>query len=231
MHQLSMAAILEKNKLSSDKPWYLLLDIVLNPDDPSTAVSLARNTDPVLYNGKTYDAYNFDLDVVEEKGNAELPQVQLRASNVGRLLEGSLTKYNGGVGASVTLSVVNEANMAGEPDLTLEFTILSTSTDEEWVTFDLGADSPMRMPFPKNYYYATNCHHVYNSPAVQAGTRGRFCKFAGTDQTSMDLVNFPTATFTTCDKTWNGPNGCQAHKNQPNFGGFPNLDQQAIAGI
>lgn len=240
MLSLSLAAILEKNKLSSDKPWILLLEVQLSASVPGSMVRFARNTEDVVFGGKLYQKFNFELDSLEEKGQAELPQVVLRVSNVSRILEGFLTAYSGGVGATVNLYVVNEANTGGEPDLAMQFTIVTSSADANWVTFELGADNPMRKPFPRHYYLATSCRLIYNTPTMRAvlpdgDPRGKFCKASGLLDNVADpvtgIVPYPLADDLSCDKTWTGPNGCAAHKNQINFGGFPNLDQQAISGI
>lgn len=240
MLSLSLAAIIEKNKFYSDKPWILLVAVQLDSTDPLSLVRVARSSEDVVFNGSTYQKFNFEIDSLEEKGQAELPQVLLRVSNVNRIMEGILNTYSGGVGATLNLYVVNEANMAGEPDLAMQFTIVTTTADAEWVTFELGADSPMRKPFPRHYYLATSCRLIYNTPTMRAvlpdgDPRGKFCKASGLLDNVADpvtgIIPYPNADDDSCDKTWNGPNGCAAHKNQLNFGGFPNLDQQAISGI
>lgn len=213
MLNLSLAATLEKHKLDSTNPWYVLLDLSMNG---SVILRLARSTDDVVFQGNTYSAFAFEIDTITDKSSGQLQQISLRAANANRLLEGYLTQYNGGVGGTVTIYVVSATNLAGEPDLMVTFQVEDASSDEEWATFTLGADNPMRQPMPKFIYMSNHCRHVYNSPTLQAANHpdGLGCGYLG-----------PMAS---CSLTLDGPNGCRAHDNTARFGGFPGIDTQGF---
>jgi lambda family phage minor tail protein L len=213
MRSLSLPVTLEKHKLASDQPWFMLLDIIFNADtDTPTYIRIARNTEDVTFQGNVYQAFNFEPDVSEDNGKGELPTVSIRVSNVNRAIHGYLEQYSGGVGAKVILYLVNKANMNGEPELQADFEVIDAHADVMWVTFTLGGDSPMRQMFPRFYYLQNYCIWTYNTPAMQAGLdpRGLQCGYKGN--------------LTTCSKTLDGANGCRAHNNSGRFGGFTTID-------
>lgn len=215
--------------MESENPWFLLLEVIFQDKKDAQGqivegpkIRLVRNTDDVDYQGETYTAFNFDLEMQQETSSGELPSVNLRVSNVSRILEGLLSQYEGGVGALVNLHVLNTSNLEGDPELSTQFTVVNSAADADFISFSLGADSPMRKNFPKFIYLANHCRFVYNSPAL-AGAKsplGKMCGYLPAGGEHMP----------TCDKTFDGINGCKAHGNQKRFGGFPNLDGAGIRG-
>jgi phage-related protein len=200
---LSIAAQRDKSKLASGDAWILLLDITWN----GTHFRLARNTDAINFDAgdghgiQEYQPFNFDLNV-EQPGGAQLPTINVRASNTMRILQGIIEQYAGVVGATANIYVYNTANPAGEPDLALTTTIMKTTCTAELATLALSAPSPMRQLFPKFLYRATFCMWVTNY-------KGEQCQYSG-----------PIAN---CDGTYAGTNGCIAHNNAKRFGAFPGI--------
>ena|SRR5579864_6155603 len=210
---LTLAAARDKSKLASADPWIVLLDI----NYQGNHVRLARNVDPVNFDAgdgfglQIYQAFAFDLGTKEMQATGQLPTVQLKVSNVNRLVQGLIEQFQGAVGAQAAIYVVNMANPKGEIDLALIFTIMQTSSNAEWVTFTLGAPSPLRQLFPRFVYRADFCMWQYNAPALQAvgDPRGFQCGYTGA--------------MPSCDLTLDGPNGCTAHNNSVRFGAFPGI--------
>lgn len=210
---ISVLANIERHKIASGEPWLLLADIVWpgnSSDDPNVVqqhVRLARNTDPVVFdagdgNGpQTYEAFNFEMGDLTVGSNGSVPEMELKASNVMRALQSLIEQYAGVVGADLFLYVVNPVNPAGEPDLTLQFTIKKTVSDAKLVHFSLGASSPLRRLFPLYTFWPNFCIHRYKS--IQCGYTGP---------------------LPSCTRTLDGSNGCEAHNNQVRFGGFPGID-------
>ena len=212
---LSVAANAERHNLASGEAWVLLMRLVLQD---GTAVHLARNTDPVFFDpgdgtgSQVYAPFSFKMGEFTVSSNGQLPQLELQASNIGRVLQGALMQYGGAVGANLTLYVVNTANPAGEAELELDFQVLSTTADNKMVRLKLGASSPLRSVFPLHRFYPNHCIWRYNSPALQATNNplGAQCAYQGT--------------LPTCSLTLDGPNGCEVHNNSIRFGGFPGID-------
>ena len=230
---LSVAANLERHKLGSGQPFLCLLCLQypgsINPTAPQQYVRLVRNLDPVTFdsgdgNGpQIYQPFNFELGEIVTSSTGSVPQMDLKASNVLRLLQTTIEQYGGCVGANLNLYFFCTANPAGEPDLALSFTVQSTVCDLKLVTFKLGASSPLRRLFPLFMYRPNYCIWPYNSPVLQAQAAanpafrnpGKQCAYLGP--------------MTSCSHTIDGATGCQAHNNILRFGGFPGIDTNGAA--
>jgi lambda family phage minor tail protein L len=230
---LSIVANIERHKVASGEPWILLLDLEWpgdassDPDVTQQHLRLARNIDPITFDAndglgaQVYQPFNFSMGDFAASTNGSVPELEVQASNVMRVIQGIIEQYAGVVGANVYLYVVNSANPAGEPDLTLQFTVKQTICDAKLVHFKLGSSSPLRRLFPIHMYRPNFCIWQYNSPALQAAGAtvnndmpGSQCGYIGA--------------LTTCSHTYDGATGCQAHGNQMRFGGFPGIDTNGI---
>lgn len=140
-----------------------------------------------------YTPLAFDWTSSTTTTDGSLPSSMLRVSNVRRILQGAITQYQGAVGSTVSLYVVNTASPGGECDLAVQYTILKSQPSNLWITFTLSAASPIRQLFPK---------WIYNQggPCLWLSEyKGPRCGYAG---------NLPT-----CDGSFDGANGCIAHGN------------------
>ncbi|HEY1502593.1 MAG TPA: hypothetical protein VGF88_23665 [Acidobacteriaceae bacterium] len=210
---LSVVANIERHNLASGDPWILLMDVEWpgnSASDPGVTqqhVRLARNLDPITFDANdgngpcVYEPFNFEMGEFNISSNGSVPQLEIQASNVMRVLQRLIEQYAGVVGANLYLYVVNTANPDGEPDLTLQFTILGSTSDAKLVHLKLGASSPMRRLFPLLMYWPNFCIWKYKS--LQCGYTGA---------------------LPTCSRTLDGTTGCEAHNNQLRFGGFPGID-------
>jgi len=229
---LSLAANIERHKLSSDEPWLILMQIQYpgsaNPDATQQYLRLVRNLDPITFNEpdngpQEYSPFNFSLGDYSVSSQGNFPELEIKASNVLRMLQGIIEQYAGLVGANVTLFVVNTANPAGEPELQMNFTVRQVQCTAKIVSIKLGAPSPIRRLFPLYMYRPNYCMWVYNSPALQAKAAadptwknpGRQCGYSGS--------------MASCTRTIDGATGCQAHNNVLRFGGFPGIDSNGAA--
>lgn len=197
---LSVATAIEKNRIASDKAFVLLLDVEIVDElgNVGETIHLARNSEDVLYKGTDYTASNFsvklNLDISEE------PKLEVTAEDPTGVLRQKMEQYAGAAGFPVTLTVVNTGNLDQPPEIQESFKVVSSSASGYQVTFTMGIDNPVAQRFPNRIQWQNQCSYRYK------GTR---CKYAG-----------PLAT---CDFTYQGPNGCKAHANQANFGGFLGL--------
>jgi len=170
---ISVAASLEKYKLSSGERWVALCDITW-PD--GTHLRLCQNVDDITFDAQdglgaqTYTAFNFEFEPLEEKSDGSIPKWAVRCSNVNRVVEGLLEEFSGGVGGSVNIYVVNTVNPNLEPEIALNFDILSSSSNAKWVTLSLGAPSPFRFLHPRHVYTSNRCIWLYKSLECGYGT-------------------------------------------------------------
>jgi phage-related protein len=213
---LSVAANIERHRLSSGEPFLLLLMIQFPGSADPTATQqylrLVRNTDPVTFDAgdgqgaQVYTPFNFELGEIKMSANSSVPTLDLKASNVMRALQSTIEQYSGLVGAIASLMVVNTANPAGEAELAMNFTVTQAICDPQQVTLKLGASSPMRRLFPLFMYRPNYCMWQYKGPQ---------CAYSGS--------------MATCTHTIDGAAGCQAHNNVLRFGGFPGIDSSGAS--
>ena len=195
MLNLPLALRLEKNKLVSTAPWLILLAVTL-PD--TTVMRFARNTDDVVFGGHTYTAFAFDLGDTTNSGDGKIQGVSLKVANPGRVLQPYLEVSNGLVGCDVLLMVVHIDNLASDyTDLTLAYEVLTSDSAEDWVTFTLGAENPLRRRFPLQTAIPFSCNWPF---------KGAECGYVGTAQTCARSLL-----------------ACQALNNTARFGGRPGL--------
>jgi phage-related protein len=232
---LSVVANIERHRLASGEPWILLLQLMYPGSADPTAqqqwVTLARNDSPVTFDcgdglgPQVYQPFNFDVGEYTLSSKGDFPELEVKASNVLRILQNTVEQYGGVVGANLNLYVVNAANPAGEPDLAMAFTVKQTICDAKLVTFKCGATSPLRRLFPLLMYRVNFCGWVYNSPALQARAAadptfrnpGKQCGYIGP--------------LPTCSHTIDGATGCQAHFPGQVLRGcfFPGIDTNGAA--
>ena len=238
---LSVVSNIERHRLASGEPFLLLLAITypgsLNPTAPQQTVRFARNPDPVTFDAgdgqgpQPYLPFNFELGDLKQSSQGSVPELDLKVSNVMRVLQQVIEQYSGVVGAYCNLYVVNTANPAGEPELAMAFTVKGTICDAKLVTFKLGAASPLRRLFPLFMYRPNFCIWTYNNPTFQALAAAAAA--AGTPYRNPGKQCAYQGPMTTCSHTIDGPTGCQAHNNVLRFGGFPGIDttSQSEAGV
>jgi hypothetical protein len=216
---ISVMANTQRHALSSADPWLLLMDIEW-PGTPVPGVTqqhmrFVRNVDPLTFDAndgfgpQVYQPFSFEMGEMKLGSDGSVPEVEITASNTMRILQTVIEEYAGVVGANLYLYAVNTANPAGEPDLTLQFTVKQTVCTAKTVVIKCGAASPMRRLFPTYKYWPNSCIWQYKS--------GVGCSYSGS--------------MASCSKTIDGATGCIAHfpgQVLP-FGGFPGIDTNGIS--
>lgn len=155
---LSISAIskAEKNKLSTDSCFLILLEIQLQ-----NRVYICYNNEDVIWKGQLYQAFPFKIGETSEDGSGSDPNVSLKVSNVTQGLQWYVEESGGGVGTQVILRVVNSLNLNGDADLEEYYTVLSCKVDEQWIEFTLGNDYSARTRRPLDRYMKNNCRFKY----------------------------------------------------------------------
>ncbi len=198
---ISSNAILEKNKLTSDNVWLLLLKVTYPGE---AAVRVCLNNDTVVWNSQTFLPAIFSLSGLSETKDAEVPNITLRFVDLNRVVMPFLEEYAGGVGAEVVMYVVN-SNYLGNPvpELTETMEILSCSVDHSNViTFALGAENLANRRLPENRYLKNYCRFDFKSA---------LCGYTGGE--------------TDCNRTLVR---CAGLNNKSRFGGFPGVGMKGF---
>jgi phage-related protein len=204
---LSVASVIEKNKISSGTPWLICLDIaVVDPTTRQTVemIYLVRDTETITFNGHEYTPASFDVQLSDLPGSQT--SVQLAINDYTGAIQSQMQQYGGGVGFNVTISVVNAGNLTQPPEV-VEYFAVTASSSTNWVcTFTLGAENALTKTFPLRLQTRDFCQSVYGSTV---------CGYQG---------NLPT-----CDLSLNGANGCKVHANQANFSAFPGINTSNVS--
>ena len=203
MLRLSNAAILEKNKLSSDGVWLVLSEIQLSQD---VVIRVVRNNEDITWNKQVWTAFPFELDEIKETMK-ELPEIPVRISNITRTMQKYLEMCNGGVGAAVILRVIHSKHLdISAAELEEIFTVLSTTTDLNWVTFKLGSETPTMLRFPGRRILKDYCPFPYGS--IECAVADKIKE------------QYPS-----CNKTLGD---CRKRNNSARFGGEPSIPQEGL---
>lgn len=199
---LSLANVIESNRLASDVPFLCFIDVeVVNPATGIVVVELniVRNTEDVVFDGKTYAKGSFDIQLKQEAG--KMSEVTLVVADYTQALQSLMEEYGGGVGSNVTFSV-QAANSLNKPaDIVEYFQIIGASANDYIQTFTLGAENALLQSFPRRRQTRDFCQWRY---------KGSECGYVGG--------------MASCDLTLQGDNGCDVHGNSLRFGGYPGLN-------
>jgi phage-related protein len=203
---LSVASVIEKNRLESNIAFLVLVQIEIF--DPATysypeIVRAVNNDEDITFAGESWTAQPFDIELKYEAGS--VPDVTLSVKDFNRVLLGKLETYAGGIGSRVTMIILNSGNLSQGPEVQEVFEIIGSSANDYVVSLKLGAESTLTRLFPGRMQMRDRCSWRYKGPE---------CGY--------------TAGMPTCDLSLQGPNGCAAHSNAVNFGGFPGLVNRGL---
>lgn len=194
MLQLSTAAIMEKNKIAQDSVWITLLEVEIPNED---SLRICYNNEDITWNGRLWTAFPFVIDTVKQN-KTEIPQVPVKISNITRAIERYIEQYDGFIGYTVILRVVNSKYLDQiVPEIEETFVIQKTSSDAEWAKFELGGSLPLRMRFPFRRVLKDWCWYTYKG--IECGA-------------VSELADCPHTL-----------SGCRERSNSVRFGGEPSM--------
>ena len=209
---LSQKLIEEKNRQSTAHPWLILLTIVLNDSD-STTYRLVNNNEDVTFEGNEYSKFSFNLEPTKYSSRGDISTLTLEVSNITRLIQPKLEELAGGVGSTVTITVVNHRFLKESySEFEETFDVLSTKCDTNRVSFILGGVNLLRRRMPLYRYIALHCRWGFDTvadPNIECNYR----------------VDGDGLGKTTCARTLND---CRDRANTGNFGGFVGLKSGGI---
>ena len=204
MSSLSLAQIIEKNKLMSDGAWLILAEIIL--DGGSEIVRIVRNTENITWNEHTWIAYPFSIDVIESSVAGEIPKLTISASNVGGVLQNLIAPYEGGVDAEVVIRVVHSSHLDETAYMQETYNVTKVSYNAMEISFSLGIDVTLGKRIPEKRYLKDHCPFKYGD--VNCGI------------SAGKIAEFPT-----CNKTFAN---CLERENTYRYGGFPTIELGGI---
>jgi lambda family phage minor tail protein L len=194
MHQFSLAARLEKNKMASTAPFLLLVEVRATDTE---IIRLVNNNEDIVWGGQEWIAFPVKPGDISDDTKS-LPQVNLLVSNVNGLVQSYLEEYDGLTDREVVLRIVHAAHLdLNEAEIEETYTIQKVDYDEEWVTFVLGGENIQYLRFPPRRYMQRFCAFKYKS--VRCGA---------------------VSSLPTCDKTLQA---CRDRNNAIRFGGEPGM--------
>jgi phage-related protein len=203
---LSVSSAIDKNKISSENAWVILLDIYIT--DPNTrsvveTLRIARNPENIAFNGEFYTAGNFEIQMEQSQDRA--PSVSINAKDPTGFIHARMEDMAGGVFSEVQMTVVNSSRLDRPPEIQERFQIVGSSVKDYTVSFQLGSENPLGIQFPKHRQFQDRCAWRF---------RGYGCGYNGPVQT--------------CDYSKDGSNGCASKNNTLNFRGLPGLVRMNI---
>lgn len=135
---LPAAIIREKNRIASDSPFLVLLTITF-PVDGATNFYLVSNTENITFQGQEYTAFPFTMAFPDESSKGELTFATLKIFNINPIFRPYIEETKGGIGATVTVAIVNTAYLAENyAELTATFDVLQSTISLPAITFKLG---------------------------------------------------------------------------------------------
>lgn len=202
----SVANVIEKNKLATGEAFLVLLEIILVDTTTGGVVDtiyVVNNNENITYDLNIYQAFPFDLQLSQESGG--VPEISLTATDFQKILISHMNSLSGGTGSSVIVRVVNSGNLSAEPELEETFEVIDASASDYKINVKLGAENALRKNFPRGVQMRDRCRWRY---------KGTECGYVGA--------------IASCDLSLQGANGCAAHDNTLNFGGYPGLKGRGV---
>jgi hypothetical protein len=204
---LSVASVIEKNRIASDVPWLICVDVgVIDPETGELVETghYVRNTEDIVFNGATYLAADFDIELKEESGTQQT--VRLSFKDYSLTIQRKMQLYGGGVGFAIAIMVVNASALDQSPEVIETFEVVGAESANYNCSFSLGAESAIAKAFPRRRQTKDYCQWRY---------KGDDCGYVG------DLDS--------CDLSLKGTNGCATHDNVIHFGAFPGINTRDVS--
>ena len=168
---------------------------------------LAEYNENIIFDGKVYRSFPISHQPVKVGLEDIVDHVSITLSTVDHEIIRLILSTNGLRKARVTITTVF-TNLLEDPDnkiIAFHGQISSVRGNEQHATFTITSLFDLEdVPIPRRIYRKDRCSWVFKDPST--------CKYVGS------LEN--------CDKSRGAENGCQAHDNLLNFGGFPNIPER-----
>lgn len=216
MRSIPAALISEKNRMASEHPWIILLDVQV---DASTWIYLTNYDaiyqywkkyhddwtglrDKIIFphsSGSSYEFFPFRIDIMKETSTGGLDSLQIVVDNSNRQMEAYLHSYDL-IGNEIILRIVNLNYMADSANQVLDYFRILSITSGQIVTFALGHLGLINKGFGRTI--TRSCTFRF---------KDAYCGYSGSATICKRLMGGETT-----------ENSCKYHGNNKRYGGFLN---------
>lgn len=200
MIPITQLAIIEKNKLSSEHPWILLVEIRLNENE---IVRLCRNTENIEFEGETWYAYDVQVGEIQEDNENTVTSIDLKLANINGMLDAQIDQYSGLTNSEILLHTVLITDDIKSKELTLSFYVSGSRMQNDYLNLTLTGFNPFEVKCPRATLRKLVCRYKE--------FKGERCRYYGSE--------------TYCDRTLKR---CQELNNEKNFGGAPTMGWSGV---
>lgn len=216
MRAIPAALITEKNRMQSEHPWVILLDVQI---DASTWIYLTNYDaiyeywkkyhddwtgarDKIIFphsGGSSYEFFPFRLNVMKETSTGGLEQLQIVVDNSNRQMEAYLHSYDL-IGNQIILRIVNLNYMASADNQMIDYFKILSITSGMIVSFGLGHLGLISKRFGRTI--TRSCTFRFKDD---------YCGYTGSGTSCKRILGDAST-----------PDTCKYYGNQARYGGFPN---------
>lgn len=157
----------EKNKISQDQPWLILLKLTNVAGD--LVLRLVRNTENITYKGEEYIAFPFEVDTIPEATQGSIASFNINVSNVDRQIQNYIEQdATFGSGWEIIMSVIHTSDLnpsapSGEvAEIEQVWKSLSITADNETLAISVGMPNPMNIQVPSQKFSGGFCQRTFN---------------------------------------------------------------------
>jgi len=157
----------EKNKISQDQPWLILLKLTNVAGD--LVLRLVRNTENITYKGEDYIAFPFEVDTIPEATQGSIASFNINVSNVDRQIQNYIEQdATFGSGWEIIMSVIHTSDLnpsapSGEvAEIEQVWKSLSITADNETLAISVGMPNPMNIQVPSQKFSGGFCQRTFN---------------------------------------------------------------------
>jgi len=158
MKALPASLIVEKNRLYSDLPWVVLLEVQV---DDSSWERWAVYPESVTFAGQEYSPLPAIFDTLSESSEAKIEGVQVQVANANREVSAYL-ENNNIIGNKVVLKIVSTSELSDANScLSFTYRINRVQVTDQAAVFELGGEQLYVLQLPKQRFIRTRCRWRY----------------------------------------------------------------------
>jgi lambda family phage minor tail protein L len=205
----------EKNTLASGVQWLWLYEITI-PTPTPTRFRAVSSSQQVTFRGNVYYPFPITHAKTVENTAGDTRSVSLTVSNVTREVLPHIESYDGLIGQRARIMCTTRDAAAATESAIVEqdFRVVQCSVTGDSVLFKLDDLSVYNDSFPRQRLHRTFCRFQY---------RSGLCGYAVPEASDNFLPG--------CDKTLDGPNGCEAHGESEEAEGIAKVHPQRFGGF